>query len=121
MIPTYTRREDADLEREQRFLQEAVLEIEKALGKVAARQDRPTPVTQPLDALDRAREITNDMYKQVRMRPLEEAVEAQLDWLSRAEAKARAGDGEPKIGYSKIALDRRLLTDLLERWRTSRP
>jgi hypothetical protein len=120
MIPTYTRRPEADLDREQSFLQRTALEIEKAMGKVAARQDRPTPITQPLDALDRARELVNHLYKQVRMRSLEDALAAQLDWLDRAEAKAALADGEPKIAYSKIALDRRLLADLQERWRASK-
>ena len=120
MSKTYTPRPEADVLPEQRYLTERMAQIEKGMGKVAARLGTPTPIEQSLDALDRARELVADMLKQIRLRPIEEAVRAQLDWLDRAEARLGVADGEPKIGHNRIALDRRLLTDVLEGWRARR-
>ena len=117
MPKTFERRSEESIAEEQAYLQKRSLEIEKMMGQVAARHPAATPITQPLDALDRARELANDMYKQVRVRPLEDAIDAQLTWLDRVEAKQSADDGEPKVEYNKIPLDRRLLKELLEGWR----
>jgi hypothetical protein len=101
---------------EDSFLGDRIDQVEKAMGRLAARLGEPTPITQPLDVVDRAREITADVRKQVRLRPLEDAVAAQLAWLDRAEQRAAAGGGEPVPDLNRIALDRRLLRDLLAAW-----
>jgi hypothetical protein len=116
MVRSFERRPESEIGAEQSFLQQRALDIEKAMGRVAGRAAAPTPISQPLDALDRARELTNDMYKQVRVRPLEEAITAQLAWLETAEARLTQSDGEPKVQLSKIALDRRLLQELRDNW-----
>jgi hypothetical protein len=116
----YTLRPEKDYAAEQDFLSRRIKEIEKGMGKVAARTPETGTIGQPMDALDRARELTADMYKQVRVRPLDEALQAQLDWLGRAEANLAQADGEPKLALNRIALDRRLLTDLLTQWRAIR-
>jgi hypothetical protein len=116
----YPLRPAADYAAEQQFLNERVLEIEKGMGRVAAREPVTMPIPQRMDALDRARELTLDLFKQVRVRPLEDAVGSQLAWLDAAEARLALADGEPKVGYNRIALDRRLLSDLLELWRAQR-
>ena len=113
----YELRPEKDYAAEQKFLNQRILDIEKGMGKVAARSLETMPIPQTLDALDRARELTGDMFKQVRVRPLEEAVAAQLAWLDEAESRLAQASGEPKVGYNRIALDRRLLTDLVELWR----
>ena len=120
MTPTYALRPAADYAAEQRFLTRRIQEIEKGMGKVAARTPEGGPIPQPMDALDRARELTADMFKQVRVRPLDEALQAQLDWLERAEANLAEANGEPKVALNRIALDRRLLTDLQALWRAQR-
>lgn len=120
MTTSYALRAEADYAAEQKFLNQRVLDIEKGLGVVAARTGAVQPIPQRLDALDRARELTLDMFKQVRVRPLEEAIAAQLAWLDQAEARLGQADGEPKVGYNRIALDRRLLSDLLGLWRAQK-
>lgn len=117
MTVTYTLRPEADYAAEQKFLTARIQEIEKGMGKVAARNPEVLPIPQTMDALDRARELTADLFKQVRVRPLAEAIQAQLDWLDRAEANLAQANGEPKVALNRIALDRRLLTDLLTLWR----
>ncbi|MFQ5459441.1 MAG: hypothetical protein ACE5EL_01475 [Anaerolineae bacterium] len=117
MEATQDRRADSEIAAEQSFLQRRVLEIEAAMGAVAARAGTPTGISQPLDALDRARELTNDMYRQVRVRTLADAVAAQLAWLDRIDSLAAQEGGEPKLAMSRTPLDRRLLTDLLLAWR----
>jgi hypothetical protein len=118
---TFAIRAEKDYAAEQKFLTDFIRYIEKGMGKVAARTlDPALPIPQRLDALDRGRELAGDMYKQVRVRPLEEAIAAQQAWLDRAEARLGTQDGEPKVGYNRIALDRRLLQDLLARWRATR-
>jgi hypothetical protein len=116
----YGLREAADYAAEQKFLNQRILDIEKGMGRVAARVGDTMPIPQNLDALDRARELTGDMFRQVRVRPLEAAIQAQLDWLDRAEERQGRSDGEPKVDYNRIALDRRLLGDLLAEWRAHR-
>jgi hypothetical protein len=116
----YIPRPEKEYAAEQKFLNQRILDIETGMGKVVAREATTMPIPQRLDALDRARELTGDMYKQVRVRPLEEAVAAQLAWLADAEARLDKADGEPKVAYNRIALDRRLLTDLVEQWRAQR-
>lgn len=117
MTQTYTLRPSAEYAAEQQFLNKRILEIEKGMGRVAARNEAQQPIPQQLDALDRARELTGDLFKQVRVRPLNEAIEAQLAWLDQAEAKLGQADGEPKLGMRSIALDRRLLQDIQALWR----
>lgn len=120
-MPTeFTLRREAEYLPEQKYLTKRTLEIEAGLGRVAARLGEPTPISQPLDALDRARELANDMFKQVQLRPLDEAVKAQLEWLDRAEAHLNAASGEPKPDMNRIALDRRLLSELLQGWHATR-
>lgn len=120
MTTTYAIRAEQDYAAEQKFLNQRVLDIETGLGVVAARTSAAAPIPPRLEALSRARELTLDMYKQVRVRPMEEAILAQLAWLDEAESRMGKADGEPKVGYSRIALDRRLLTDLLELWRAQK-
>jgi hypothetical protein len=115
-----TLRTDADLGAEQAFLQRRIDDIEAALGTVAAVGGGATPLSQPLDALDRSREIASDMLRQVRVRGLEDAIAAQLDWLDRAEERLSRQDGEPKVAFNRIALDRRLLSDLRIAWQSER-
>ncbi|MFN2250975.1 MAG: hypothetical protein ACK2UL_03580 [Anaerolineae bacterium] len=117
MIQDYPSRPAADSEAERKYLRRRLREIEVGMGEVAAGLEMPTPITQELDALDRARELTNDMLKQIRVRSLEDAIAAQLDWLDRVEARQTSDDPEPKPDFDKIPLDRKLLIDLREGWR----
>ena len=119
-IREYHLRPEAESLPEQKYLRALVIQIEKNLGKVAARLGEPVTLSQPLDALDRARELTNDMMKQVRVRPLEEAVASQKAWLDRAQANLDASNGEPKNDMNKIELDQRLLDEILAGWQVSR-
>lgn len=119
-IREYPLRSESDALAEQKYLRERVIQIEKNLGKVAARSGQPVALSQPMDALDRARELTNDMMKQVRVRPLEEAVASQKAWLDRAQANLEAENGEPKMDMNKIALDHRLLDEILAGWQSAR-
>lgn len=105
---------------EQDYLNRRMQEVESGMGRVAARLGEPTPITEPLDALDRARELVADLFKQVTVRPLEEAIDVQLQWLDRAEARAGQADGEPKNKLTRIPLDRALLETLREGWRKAR-
>ena len=113
-------RRENDYLPEQEYLTRRILDIEKSLGKVAARLGAPTPITQPLDALDRAREIAGDLAKEVRVRSLEEAVRHRLGWLARAEVRAGQVGGEPKAELESIDLDRRLLQELEAGWKSRR-
>lgn len=117
MIHDYPRRPLADSTRERRFLERRLVEVERDMGRLAARLGAPTPITQELDVFDRARELVNDMLKQVHVRPLDEAIAAQLDWLGRVEERHGEDGGEPKTDLNRIALDRRLLEDLHRGWR----
>lgn len=101
---------------EQAFLSSRMAEIEKGLGRLAARSGRPTPITQPLDALDRARELVGELDKQVLMRPLAEALRARIAWLERAQARREEDADEEIPDLNRIALDHRILTDLLAEW-----
>lgn len=105
---------------EQEYLTGRMADVEKGMGKIAARLGEPTPITEPLDVLDRARELVADMFKQVTVRPLEEAVDLQLQWLDRAEARLGAEDGEPKNDLTRIPIDRVLLETIREGWLGSR-
>lgn len=121
MIEDFALRSEQAFLPERAFLERRVLEIEKGMGKVAARGgDGSTRISQPLDALDRAREITGGLMRQVRVRALDEAIAAQLAWLDRAEARAALADGEPKVRLDRIALDRRILNDLAQAWKARR-
>jgi len=120
MTLDYALRPFNDYAAEQKYLTDRMQQVERGLGRVAARLGEPTPITEPLDALDRARELVADLYKQVAVRPLETAVQAQLDWLDRADARLGLADGEPKHDLNRIALDRALLEDLREGWRALR-
>lgn len=119
MTQDYDSRPAADTLAERQYLQGRLGEIEAGMGEVAARLGAPTPITQEMDALDRARELTNDMLKQIRVRSLDDAIAAQLDWLDRVEERQARDDGEPTASFDKIALDRKLLVDLREGWRAA--
>jgi hypothetical protein len=116
MVTTYPRRPDAEFLAEQKYLEGRMAQIEKNLGKVAARQADAVVINQPLDALDRARELVGALARQVRVRRLEDAVQAQIAWLDAAEARLAQSDGEPKVGFNRIELDRRLLDDIRAGW-----
>jgi hypothetical protein len=120
MTMDYALRSHTDYLPEQRYLADRMQQVERGLGRVAARLGEPTPITEPLDALDRARELVADMAKQVTVRPLEEAIAAQLAWLDRAEARLGQADGEPKHDLNRITLDRALLQSLREGWQALR-
>lgn len=117
MAIDYAIRKQDDYDAEQRYLTERMAQVEKGMGRVAAKLGEPTPITSQLDALDRGRELVADMYKQVTVRPLEDAIQAQLDWLARAEARQAQEGGEPKTDMNRIALDRVLLEELRAGWR----
>lgn len=120
MVQTYGLRPEVEYLPEQSYLARRMAEIEKGLGRVAAQLGEPTPISQPLDALDRARELVADLVKLAQVRPLEQAIAVQLAWLERAEARQQMQDGEPKVAYNRIALDRRLLQDILSGWKATR-
>jgi len=109
-----------DYQAEQKYLTGRLQEVERGLGRVAARLGEPTPISEPLDALDRARELVADMVKQVTVRPLEEAIQRQLEWLGRAEERLGQANGEPKHDLNRIALDRVLLQSIRDGWRVLR-
>ncbi len=117
-IKEYPLRPDAEILAEQAYLGRRVEQIEKSMGRVAAKLP-PGELSQAMDALDRARELTNQMFKQVRVRPLGEAVAAQKDWLARAKANQdrAAGSGEPVLDFNRIELDLRLLDEILAGWK----
>ena len=116
-IKEYAFRPAAEFLPEQKYLRGLIEDIEKGLGKVAGRVAGAVPISQPLDALDRARELAGDMYKQVRVRPLEEALDAQVDWLGRA--KANQDDStEPRVHFNRIDLDLRLIEEIRRGWQT---
>ena len=105
---------------EQAYLNERFLQVEKNLGRVAARLGQPTPITSSLDALDRARELTSTLSREVTVRALDDAIQARLDWLDRAEALQGQDNGEPKTDLNRIALDRVLLSELMSGWLSGR-
>ncbi len=120
MINTYPLRPDADYLAEQAYLRKRVEQIEKGMGKLAGRAHEPQVITQQMDALDRARELTGSLAKQVRVRPLAEAVRAQKEWLERASAHRADPKGEPVMAFNRIALDLRLLDEILAGWQAPR-
>lgn len=120
MINEYSMRPDADFLPEQVYLRKRVEQIEKGMGKLAGRAREPQVITQQMDALDRARELANALQKQVRVRPLAEAVRAQQAWLERARAHQADPKGEPRMDFNRIELDLRLLEELLAGWQAPR-
>jgi len=120
MINAYTLRPDADYLAEQAYLRKRVEQIEKGMGKLAGRAREPQVITQQMDALDRARELTGSLAKQVRVRPLAEAVRAQKEWLERARAHQGDLKGEPRMAFNRIELDLRLLDEILAGWQAPR-
>jgi len=120
MAQAYGMRPDTEFLVEQQYLQQRITDIERSMGRVAARHAEPVGISQPMDALDRARELVGDMLRQVRVRSLEDAIRAQLAWLDAAEQRLERRDGEPKIAFNRIELDRRLLGDILTGWRARR-
>ena len=112
----YSNRPESEAEPEQEYLQMRIMEIEKDLGQLAAR-GRAAPISQPLDALDRARELATQMHKQVRVRPLDDAIRSRLAWLDRVAQRQAADDDEPRTALDQVDLDRRILEDLLAGWR----
>lgn len=117
MAIDYAFRSREDYEAEQRYLTERMMQVEKGMGRVAAKLGEPTPITSQLDTLDRSRELVADMYKQVTVRSLEDAIAAQLDWLDRAEARQAAEGGEPKTDMNRIPVDRAILEEIRDGWR----
>lgn len=120
MSTPYTLRDPRDYVHEQKYLAGRMNEIEAGLGRVAAETGTPTPITERLDTLDRARELVADMYKQVQVRPLEDAIAAQLTWLDGAADRQARTDGEPTNVMTRIAVDRALLNDIVAGWRTAK-
>jgi len=120
MIPEFTFRPEADYLPEQVYLRERVVQVETGMGKIAGRQREPAVLTQAMDVLDRARELTNDLYKQVRVRPMAEAVQRQKDWLLRARERQADPKGEPVMHFNRIDLDLRLLDEILAGWQARR-
>lgn len=120
MVREFSTRSGADSAAERDYLEKRLKDIEAGMGRVSAESRTPGPITQRMDALDRARELTNDMLKQIYVRSLDEALDAQLDWLGRVEARQHEESGEPKTSFDKIALDRRLLTELRDGWHAER-
>lgn len=119
MSTDYALRDPSDYVHEQKYLTARMLEIEAGLGRVAAETGTPTPITERLDTLDRARELVSDMYKQVQIRSLEAAVAAQMTWLDGVDARQTRTDGEPKNVMTRVEVDRALLNDILAGWRAS--
>ncbi|MCC7020123.1 MAG: hypothetical protein IT332_10235 [Ardenticatenales bacterium] len=119
MSTDYALRDPSDYVHEQKYLTARMHEIEAGLGRVAAETGTPTPITERLDTLDRARELVSDMYKQVQIRSLEAAVAAQMTWLDGVDARQSRTDGEPKNVMTRVVVDRALLNDILAGWRAS--
>ena len=121
-IREYQVRPESEFLKEQTYLRERVEQVEKGLGKIAGQHPGATPLTQPLDTLDRARELAGQLIKQARVRPLEEAITAQIEWLQRARANQEASktNGEPKMELRSIDLDLRILSEILAGWRARR-
>ncbi len=119
MSADYALRDPSDYVHEQKYLTARMHEIEAGLGRVAAETGTPTPITERLDTLDRARELVADMFKQVQVRPLETAIDAQLRWLDGAAARQARTDGEPTNVMTRIEVDRALLHDILAGWRAA--
>ncbi|MCB0216672.1 MAG: hypothetical protein KDH92_08565 [Chloroflexi bacterium] len=120
-IKDYPLRADAEYLAEQAYLRGRVQQIEKSLGKVAAKL-APGELSQPMDALDRARELSNQLEKQVRVQSLESAIASHKAWLDRARAnQARAASsGEPVLDLNRIELDHRILDEILTGWHAKR-
>lgn len=117
MMRDYALRSENETASERRFLERRIANVERDMGRLAARLGTPTPQAPELEVLDRARALFSDLHKQVRVRPLEDALGSRLDWLSRAAARRADGpDADPKPELGLIALDQRLLSDLLEQW-----
>jgi hypothetical protein len=120
-ITDYAARDEEATRAEQRFLADRILHIEAGTGRVAAQLGAPAPSAERLQALHRARELTAEMHRQVRVRSLEDAIVARLSWLDRVEARQAASDYDPATELNMVALDRRLLQDMLAGWRSGRP
>lgn len=120
MINDYPVRPDADFLPEQAYLRKRVEQIEKGMGRLAGRAREPQIITQPMDALDRARELANALQKQVRVRPLADCVRSQKAWLERARDHQADTKGEPRMAFNRIELDLRLLDELLAGWQAGR-
>jgi hypothetical protein len=105
---------------EQKFLQARMGEIERDMGKVAAKAGRAISLTQPMDALDRARELVAELEKQVLIRPLDEAIATRMQWLDRVEARRNENGDDAMPQLNKVALDRRILGDILSDWESRR-
>ncbi len=114
----YEPRSASQIAAEERYLRHRLEQIEKGLGTVAARLAAPAPAGPSLLALDRARQLAGELLAQIRVRTLEEAITARLEWLDRAAAR-RKESAEPLPRLDLTDLDRRLLTDLLAAWRSA--
>jgi hypothetical protein len=104
---------------EQAYLRRRLGQVEKGFGKLAARLPAPSPLTPDQFAIARARELIGDLDREIRLRPLEHAIQNRLTWLERVEQRAKSDDGEPKPKYSGIPLDRAILGDLLKGWQAT--
>lgn len=117
MTTEFTMRPESETTAEREFLRRRLEAVERDMGRLAARFGAPTPATPQMDVLDRARDLLSDLLRQVRVRPLDEALTARLEWLDRAQARRdREDDPEPKPVLDRIALDRRVLSDLRHSW-----
>jgi len=120
MTTDFPLRPHSDYQTEQAYLTERMHEIERDMGRVAARLGEPTPITEGLDTLDRARELVGHLFRQVTVTPLDEALDRRLEWLRRTEKRQGRDDGEPKLAFNRIPLDIALLESLRDGWRKRR-
>ena len=120
MAENYELRRPAAYLPEQEFLKARMAQVEEGMGRIAARLGQPTPITSPLDVMDRARELVSDLSREVTVRPLDDAIVARLDWLDRAEGRLGSSSGEPDLALTRIPVDRVLLRELLAGWQARR-
>jgi hypothetical protein len=120
MTTEHTPRSAADSQAERTYLERRLSEVDRYLGQLAARLGTPTPITQELDTLDRARELAGELLMEINVRTLDEAMSAKLAWLDRMEARQANRGGEPAIALRTVALDRRLVEEIRRGWETRR-
>ena len=102
--------------RAQHYLKNRLDQVDKGLGKLAARLPAPAPLTPEQMSVTRAREIIGDLSREVRVRSLEAAIEGRLNWLARSIERTARADGEPKPLMTVPELDIAILKDLLSGW-----
>ena len=116
MTDDFSSRPETESRLEREFLERRHAEAERAMGQLAARLGAPTPVTRPMEALERARGLIGDLQKEVRVRTLDDAIASRLEWLERVRSRAAGGD-DAAPALELLDLDARLLADLQRAWR----